>query len=340
MWAAYNGEMEMVQYLAECGSDVNFTSQKGDSALMKTASYGRIEIVRYLAEQCDADVNAMNVDGDTAFLLAARHGRIHIVVYLVEECDANVNTANKDGYTAFLWATLWGQIEVVRYLVEVCGVDVHVKTNMGETAVRIAADHGFREIQWILTPLILADIGDSADNAVPSSGLPSGCSIPPSEIELTLFSPNNNIGGDFYAKWLDADVVVKLFIPDASHSSFEDEVRMWQQLRHPNVIKMYGACAAEPNLQFFVCEYASKGSLIEPVEPSLTDKSTLWKHLHEAALGLEYLHERGTAHGDLRCSNILIGSDGLAKLSNFGLSGLMKRLSPAAFSRTVGATRW
>lgn len=39
---------------------------------------------------------------------------------------------------------------------------------------------------------------------------------------------------------------MKLFIPDAAHSAFDDEVCLWQQLRHPNVIKMYGACQAGP----------------------------------------------------------------------------------------------
>ncbi|GMF12404.1 unnamed protein product [Phytophthora lilii] len=66
----------------------------------------------------------------------------------------------------------------------------------------------------------------------------------------------------------------------------------------------------------------------------------MWTLLYQAALGLEYLHERGIIHGDLRCSNILIGSDGLAKLTNLGwslsttTSGLDRR------STTVGSMRW
>ncbi|EGZ12029.1 hypothetical protein PHYSODRAFT_451904, partial [Phytophthora sojae] len=140
-------------------------------------------------------------------------------------------------------------------------------------------------------------------------------------------------------KWLDADAVVKVFIQDASHTPFEDEVRVWQQLRHPNVLKIYGACNAGPHLLFFVCEYASQGSLLEHVKSSAEEKPTMWKYLYEAALGLEYLHERGIVHGDLRCSSILIGSDGMAKLSNFGLSGLIKRPS-AASGNVVGFMRW
>ncbi|EGZ20822.1 hypothetical protein PHYSODRAFT_462233, partial [Phytophthora sojae] len=121
--------------------------------------------------------------------------------------------------------------------------------------------------------------------------------------------------------------------------TFGDEVRLWQRLRHPNVIKMYGACVAAPNLQFFVCEYASHGSLLEYVTSPGVDKRTMWKYLYEVALGLEYLHERGIVHGDLRCCNVLIASDGKAKLSNFGLSASTSRSSEVS-AGAVGPLRW
>ncbi|EGZ12003.1 hypothetical protein PHYSODRAFT_391338, partial [Phytophthora sojae] len=121
--------------------------------------------------------------------------------------------------------------------------------------------------------------------------------------------------------------------------TFDDEVRVWQQLRHPNVLKLYGACDVGLDLLFFVCEYASQGSLLEYVKSSSVEKSAMWRYLHEAALGLEYLHERDLVHGDLRCSNILIGSDCNAKLSNFGLSGSAKRFRVTS-GEGVNSTRW
>ncbi|KAL4144874.1 hypothetical protein PRNP1_013999 [Phytophthora ramorum] len=102
---------------------------------------------------------------------------------------------------------------------------------------------------------------------------------------------------------------------------------------------MYGACDAGPHLKLFVCEYASNGSLLEHINLSSEEKPIIWKYLHEAALGLEYLHERGIVHGDLRCSTVLIGSDGLTKLANFGLSVSSKRPNPAS-SSVVGSMRW
>ncbi|EGZ19954.1 hypothetical protein PHYSODRAFT_462389, partial [Phytophthora sojae] len=70
----------------------------------------------------------------------------------------------------------------------------------------------------------------------------------------------------------------------------------WHGLYHPNVVQPYGARHIGP--PFFACEYAG------------------------AALGLRYLHAKRIIHRDLMCNNSLVGSDGQAKLTDFGLSTL------------------
>ncbi|ETP27784.1 serine/threonine protein kinase [Phytophthora nicotianae P10297] len=333
MMAAQNGEIKVVQYLAEqCGANVDSRCRLGVTALMKAAEKGIIAIVQYLVQQHGANVNARSKLGYTALLLASTSGKIDVVRYLAEKCCADVNIATNDGYTALIKATENNDAATVQYLLQRYGTDVHTKTRTGDTAVRVAAARGFHNIQRILIPFI-QPVLQSYTSISPDTTV---YLISPSEIELTIFSKDGSIGGDFYAKWLDADVTVKLFIEDASYSTFESEARLWQQLRHPNVIKMYGACVAGPNLQLFVCEYTRQSSLNELTNPTQITKLTMWKWLHEAALGLEYLHERGIIHGNLRCSNILVGSDGVAKLSNFSLSGSTIGTLPHA----IGETRW
>jgi len=209
---------------------------------------------------------------------------------------------------------------------------VSIRNCKAHTAIRIASDYGHNHIVRLLTPFAQPTQQSSTrtGHKLLASNESHSIKIPPSEVELGQFYEERSIGGDFRVKWLGAAAVVKLYIPDASVSTFEQEVRAWQELRHPNVLKLYGVCQAAPNVNFFVCEYASKGSLAEfTMSPSPSTGSSMkplmWKYLYEAALGLEYLHERGIIHGDLRCSNILIGNDGMAKLSNFGSTNVEYR---------------
>ncbi|KAL4086083.1 hypothetical protein PRIC1_014705 [Phytophthora ramorum] len=343
MKAAAFGLIERVRYLAERGAwYVNATNKDGDTALMRASKHGEMTIIKYLVQLCAVDVNAKNSRGYTALLVAAEFGKIAVVRYLAGECGADANAQNAIGDTALMMAVVHGNVSLVRYLACECGADVNLKNKHGNTAVRLATDRGYQEIRRILTPFLLpasqlqtSDATATAGSGVAPSKELSSCSIPPSEIELAVFSQTGNIGGDYRAKWLDADVVIKVFIPDASHSTFEDEAHLWQKLRHPNVIKMHGACEADPLVKLFVCEYASNGSLIEHVTSASKEKLMIWKYLYEATLGLEYLHERGIVHGDLRCSNILIGSNGMAKLSNFGLSRSTEKAGAGSSGATV-----
>ncbi|GMF39643.1 unnamed protein product [Phytophthora fragariaefolia] len=358
--AAQNGRMDMVKYLADQHhADVSVKDINGCTALLKAAQNGRKEIVKYLADQHLADVSVKDINGCTALLKAAQNGRKEIVKYLAEQRHVDVNASDGEGYTALMRAAEQGFVGIVRFLTVKCRADINITNRNGKTALRLAADAGYGDVRRILTPFVsftnksyTRDRSTVENQFERPSDLSSSCVISPSEIELTLYSQENGIGGDFRAQWLDADVVVKLFISDAANRTFEGEARFWEQLRHPNVIKMYGACEVGPRLQFFVCEHASQGSLWEHVKRYSSNYALdydvsihppapkVWKYLHEAALGLEYLHERGIIHGNLRCSNILIGSDGKAKLSNFDLSGLVKKSIPVSVDILKGTMRW
>lgn len=98
---------------------------------------------------------------------------------------------------------------------------------------------------------------------------------------------------------------------------FEDRAAMWFQLSHPNVVELYGANnIGTPSL--FVFEHFPNGYLVDFLGASEDNRRLTWTCLHDIALGLQYLHQRGVVHGDLRCANFVVGADRTAKIGGLG----------------------
>ena len=98
------------------------------------------------------------------------------------------------------------------------------------------------------------------------------------------------------------------------------EIKLLQSLRHTNIVKLQEVMV-EKNDCFMVFEYMSHdltGLLNHPsFKLDLPQKKHLAQQLFE---GLDYLHNRGVLHRDLKAANILVSSDGVLKLADFGLA--------------------
>lgn len=135
-------------------------------------------------------------------------------------------------------------------------------------------------------------------------------------------------------------VVVKCFpvenivADERAKQTIEAEMNLWYQFNHPNVVKMFGASHVS-SPPFIVCEDATNGDLSAFLGQSEDNKRRMWRLLYEAALGLDYLHKKSVVHGDLKLNNILVGADGQAKLSDFGMNAV--KSSSVAISKTEGA---
>ncbi|KZV66754.1 kinase-like protein [Peniophora sp. CONT] len=103
---------------------------------------------------------------------------------------------------------------------------------------------------------------------------------------------------------------------------FVNEVDIWIQLRHPNVIELFGASSASSNPPWFmISPYYRNGNLVQylkgldvPVDPV--------NMMHDIASGMSYLHEKDVLHGDLKASNILVDDNLRCIVSDFGQSEL------------------
>jgi eukaryotic-like serine/threonine-protein kinase len=125
---------------------------------------------------------------------------------------------------------------------------------------------------------------------------------------------------------LDRTVAVKLLRPEHAHDEelperFRAEARMAGLLSHPNIAQVYDFCeATDPDPAYLVMEFVDGASLAwllhdGPLEPART-----MDIIAQAARGLAAAHRAGLVHRDIKPGNLLVRSDGLVKVSDFGIA--------------------
>lgn len=154
--------------------------------------------------------------------------------------------------------------------------------------------------------------------------------------------------GCVYLAWdrnLDTDVVVKFPHPELLTQAndlqrFLQEVQHLVRLVHPRIVRLYEVGKQE-GYPYAVMQYLSGGSLADRM---LTDArgrpiggpvSHLFGWLDAIAEALDFLHERGYVHRDVKPANILFDASGLAYLTDLGLA---KVCMPSSMPVSPGLT--
>ncbi|XP_078441463.1 leucine-rich repeat receptor protein kinase MSP1-like [Wolffia australiana] len=123
-------------------------------------------------------------------------------------------------------------------------------------------------------------------------------------------------------------VAVKKLSPDAFHGlrEFRAEVETLGRVRHPNLARILGYCAAGPD-RVLIYELAERGSLDQwlhepgPDRPPLTWPARL-RIAGGVAAGLAFLHgcRPPIIHRDIKAGNVLLDEDFRARITDFGLA--------------------
>lgn len=108
------------------------------------------------------------------------------------------------------------------------------------------------------------------------------------------------------------------------HREWLTEVTYLGDLHHDNLVKLVGYCSDSDSNKLLVYEYMPRGSLENHLfrrgsQPPLP-WSTRVAVAVDVARGIAFLHSRDVIFRDLKSSNVLLGPDHRAKLSDFGLA--------------------
>ena len=127
---------------------------------------------------------------------------------------------------------------------------------------------------------------------------------------------HSDLGAQFAVKKLKPELM-----REKDFKRFQREIKYLQQLRHPNIVRIVDV-SDDPAKPGYAMELCPEGSLDSNADVIRTDTDRCLRVFWEVASGLEYLHSQQPAiiHRDVKPANVLIGADGKAKVSDFGLS--------------------
>ena len=98
------------------------------------------------------------------------------------------------------------------------------------------------------------------------------------------------------------------------------EIEIQQNLRHPNVLRLYGYFHDETRI-FLMLEFAGKGELYKQLSKfgCFSEKRSS-RYIDQMADALSYLHAKHVIHRDIKPENLLLGLNGELKIADFGWS--------------------
>src|SRR5579862_1407703 len=123
---------------------------------------------------------------------------------------------------------------------------------------------------------------------------------------------------------LNRDVALKVlpeaFAQDVERMSrFELEAQVLASLNHPNIAAIYGLEESN-SIRALVMELVEGPTLAERIGRGAMPLGEALRIAKEIADALEYAHQKGVVHRDIKPSNVIIASNGLVKLIDFGLA--------------------
>lgn len=123
----------------------------------------------------------------------------------------------------------------------------------------------------------------------------------------------------------------------AARARFRSEAQHVGALNHAGIARIYDydePASAEP--PFLVMEFVDGPSLAEVVAGGPLDPARVMDIVAQVAAALQAAHQIGLVHRDIKPGNIVLGRDGLVKLTDFGISAVTRSPPVSAAGTLLG----
>ncbi|GAC1439185.1 MAG: hypothetical protein NVSMB51_16760 [Solirubrobacteraceae bacterium] len=143
---------------------------------------------------------------------------------------------------------------------------------------------------------------------------------------------------------LERPVAVKILsdvlaLDDEYVSRFEREARVAAGLSHPHLVNIFdfSVDGARP---YLVMEYVAGGSLAERLRTPVGGSWQPEVLARELLDALGYIHRAGIVHRDIKPANVLIGADGRARITDFGIAQPSGATRMTSTGLVIGTARY
>ncbi|XP_042060629.1 probable serine/threonine-protein kinase SIS8 isoform X2 [Salvia splendens] len=164
--------------------------------------------------------------------------------------------------------------------------------------------------------------------------------------DLQIGERIGSYGEVYRAEWNGTEVAVKRFmkqdISGDALAQFKCEIEIMLRLRHPNVVLFMGAVTRPPHMSILT-EFLPRGSLYKLLHrPGIQiDEKRRIKMAFDVAKGMNYLHTSHPiiVHRDLKTPNLLVDTNWVVKVCDFGMSRLQHNTFLSSKS-AAGTAEW
>ena len=118
------------------------------------------------------------------------------------------------------------------------------------------------------------------------------------------------------------DVAVKRLHAGSSEDvaqRFDREARLGASLNHPNIVSIYDVVAEDDDV-LIVMEYVKGWTLASSMARGTLQRERALEILGGVAAALDHAHDHGVIHRDVKPANVLVRTDGFAKLADLGIA--------------------
>ncbi|XP_062234050.1 serine/threonine-protein kinase STY8-like isoform X2 [Phragmites australis] len=150
--------------------------------------------------------------------------------------------------------------------------------------------------------------------------------------------------GDLYRGiYYGEDVAIKVLKSDRLNENMEKEfaheIYIMRKIRHKNIVRFLGACT-KPKTLCIVTEFMKNGSLYDFLHKrrSSFKLPRLLKAAVDVSKGMDYLHQNGIIHRDLKTANLLMDEHELIKVADFGVARV--KAESGVMTAETGTYRW